>query len=306
MPWDPKSDGRWWAVTCELPAQFPLADPLVLDAVSRVFYAEGATGLEFEDGIPGQAAWVDDPAPAASPFVRAYFPDDERWPGRLGHLKHWAQDEGHELQVRSVWEADWANAWKQFFHAVRPGRRLWIVPAWEDPPDPTAPIIRIDPGMAFGTGTHATTALMIRLLEDNVVPGSHWLDVGTGSGILALAAWRLGATVTAVDVDPLATSVATANFAAHGAPIPVVTGTVSAVPATVRECDGLAANLTAGIILHELQDLLARVRSGGVLLLSGIIEDRWPQVEAALRLAGCGDARVSRQDGWLAVQVVRG
>ena len=300
----PDPRGAWWAVTALCPAASLEGDPGALEAwmdeVSTRFYDLGAQGLEYEDGLAASTAWVDEGLPPGRPFVRAYFPEGAEWQERRGRLEVALAGVGGQLAVEPVQEADWAHAWQKFFRAVRPGERIWVVPAWEEPPDPGGLIVRIDPGMAFGTGTHATTALMIGLLEQVVQPGQRWLDVGTGSGILALAAWRLSARVTAVDIDPVAVEVARRNVAAHGAPIPVWRGTVADVPSSERQLDGVVANLTASILLREWGNLADRVRTGGQLLVSGIVEERWPELLEALERGRLRPTVVRRQDGWLA------
>lgn len=307
MPLGPKGVGPapaiWWAVTVRWPeAPGPADLSEAMERVSGILYAEGAPGVQYEDGAPTEAEWADDMPQPALPFVSAYFRDGADWPVRRRRLEEALAGAG-VLQVAAVQEADWAHAWKKFFHAVRPGERIWVVPAWEDPPEPGGLIVRIDPGMAFGTGTHPTTGLMIRLLEHHVRPGRRWLDVGTGSGILALAAWRLGAQVGAVDVDPVAVDAARQNIAAHGADIPVWLGTVADVPASRPLWDGLAANLTADIIRAELPVLLARLAPGGTLLLSGIIEERWGELEAVLATQRLSAAGRLCDSGWVAASL---
>lgn len=309
MPSDPNGaprghDGAWWAVTAHCPsaALEGGAGALAawLDDVSTRFYTLGAQGLEYEDGVAVRADWVDEGLPPGRPFVRAYFPGGVEWEARHRRVAAALEGVGGELAFHPVQDADWAHAWQKFFHAVRPGQRVWIVPVWEAAPDPDGLIVRLDPGMAFGTGTHATTALMIGLLEESVRPGQRWLDVGTGSGILALAAWRLGAHVSAVDIDPVAVDAARRNVAAHEAPIAVWRGTVRDVPTRERALDGVAANLTADILLGEWRGLADRVRARGRLLVSGIIEERWPEVGRALGAGGLVPTAVRRREGWVA------
>lgn len=289
----------WWAVTVRWPAASPGEG---LERVSEAFYAEGAQGIHYEDGTLVCADWADDVLVPGQPFAAAYFPDGPEWAARHRRLEA-ALAEWGAVSVEAVQEEDWAHAWKKFFHAVRPGARVWVVPAWEDPPEPEGLIVRIDPGMAFGTGTHPTTGLMIRLLELSVRPGQRWLDVGTGSGILALAAWRLGGEVAAVDVDPVAVAAARRNIQAHGADIPVWRGTAADVPAGLPAWDGLAANLTANIIRAELPRLTAQVASGGTLLLSGIIEERWDELAAVLAARGLSATRLLTDGGWVAASL---
>lgn len=291
MPSAPESSRRWWAVTVE-------ADVGRHEEVAAWFYAEGAGGVEWEDGRPAAAPWTDDPVvPAGPPAVRAYYPDDAAWPARRRRLLRRAREAGLTARVEAVREEDWAEAWKRYWKPLRPGERIWIVPAWLEPPDPAAPSIRLDPGMAFGTGTHPTTAMMIRAVERTVRPGEFWIDVGTGSGILALAAWLMGARVAAVDPDPVAVAAARANFAAHGAPIRLVAGTVADLEGT-GPADGLLANLTTDLLRAEMGRLVARVRPEGLLLVSGVVAPRAGEVRAAMAAHGVEVVRVEDEAGW--------
>ncbi len=286
---------RWWSATVG-------AGREDLESAADLLYAVGAAGIEFEDGVPVHSPWTDESLSPGPAFARAYYPDDERWPDRHRRLAAAAGRHHWPLAVRAVQEEDWALAWRAYYHAVRPGRRLWVVPAWEEPAADVDPrlVIRLDPGMAFGTGTHATTAMMLRLVEDRVGPGQRWLDVGTGSGILALGAWRLGALVTAVEPDPVACRQAAANFKLHGAPIPLLEGTLAQVPGGFRY-EGIMANLTAGLLIQEMDALVDHVEPGGWLLLSGIVLSRESSVHSALRRhqVRCFDRLV--EGGWVAL-----
>jgi ribosomal protein L11 methyltransferase len=153
--------------------------------------------------------------------------------------------------------------------------------------------------MAFGTGTHPTTAMMFALLERWVRPGQRWLDVGTGSGILALGAWLMGADVEAIEPDPVAVRAATANIAAHRAPIEVVHGTLADWMPDVP-VDGLMANLTAALIRQEVDHLVSASAPHAVWLLSGILDAYGPSLRPLLAARG----RIVREErasgGWLA------
>lgn len=287
-------DRKWWAVTLR-----PAGDAFDDERATAILYTEGAAGVEWDDGQRTPDPWADEAPPTGDRFVRAYFPDDGEWPARRRRLRRRAAAAGFRMAVDALAEADWSRAWQQYWHAVRPGRRLWIVPAWEEPPDPDAPVIRLDPGMAFGTGTHPTTALALTAMESWVRPGVDWIDVGTGSGILALAAWRLGARrVDAVEPDPVALRVADANFAAHGAPIRLYAGTLAAVAATLSPADGISANLTERLLVEELPNLLTISRPGAVWVCSGILADRGDAWDRAIGDAGLRVLDRSEQDGW--------
>lgn len=164
--------------------------------------------------------------PAGQAELKAYFSEAENIAEIVGRLERFIQEireyptdvgEGR-ISVRDVKEEDWANGWKAYFKPVRVTERLTIKPTWEDyEPGPEEIVLALDPGMAFGTGTHATTALCLKILERYVKPGMEVIDVGTGSGILAIAAAKLGAgRVLALDLDPVAVSSATENVRING------------------------------------------------------------------------------------------
>lgn len=212
------------------------------------------------------------------------------------------------LSLRTVEDEDWADAWKAYYRPLRLGRRLHIVPLWENPPlRPDDVVIRLNPGMAFGTGSHPTTALCLTLLEE-VMDGAagtiqRVVDWGTGSGILAIAAAKLGATeVLAVDVDPVAVDAAIDNVRANGALAPdgpVLVARASAVPA--GEADLILANIMADVIIGGAAAAAAGLRAGGRLIASGIVAARRPDVVAALDCNGFV-VREERRDGeWVAL-----
>ena len=194
-------------------------------------------------------------------------------------------------------EADWANAWKAFYKPLRVGRRLVVTPPWEHPelaPD-DLPLI-IDPGMAFGTGSHPTTQLCLTALEEYITPGASVADVGTGSGILAIAAAKLGASpVAASDNDPLAVKIARENAAVNGVSVTVT----DALPEGRYAV--LVANILADVIIGLGADLTARLWPAGILIVSGIIDTREADVQAALQGLGLAHLETRRQAEWVAL-----
>jgi len=180
----------------------------------------------------------------------------------------------------SVADTDWVRQTQQQFPPTRISERLWIVPSWHAPPDPPAISVRLDPGVAFGTGTHATTRLCLAWLDAYLESGASVLDYGCGSGILAIAAGKLGATnIVGTDVDPQALAAARANSITNG------------VPASYTEPNSLAAGtfdiVLANILSNPLKllapALLARVAPLGALVLSGVLERQADEVVAAYR-----------------------
>jgi ribosomal protein L11 methyltransferase len=213
-----------------------------------------------------------------------------------------------EPTAREVREEDWANAWKEHFFAHRVGERLVIKPSWrefEGGPDDL--VVTLDPGMAFGTGLHPTTRLCLLGLERAAPAGQAVLDVGTGSGILSLAAARLGAErVFAVDLDEVAVQTARANVAANGLAdrIEVARGSVEAAPAG-RSYDLVLANIIARVIIDLAPALAARVRPGGRLVASGVLDLRHDEVAAALGAVGLSVEETLREGDWTALLCAR-
>lgn len=209
---------------------------------------------------------------------------------------------------RPLQEEDWANAWKVHYKPFRLGQRFWIQPSWEPAveAEPTDIVLTLDPGMAFGTGLHATTQLCLALLEELGQPGDRVLDIGTGSGILAIAAAKLGASsVIAIDNDPLAVTATQGNLLMNGVEnqIQVWQGELTSVP--VEPYNIVVVNILAPIIILLLREggLLQYVAPNGHLILSGLINMQKEEVEAAVAAAG-GVIRFARQDGdWLALHV---
>lgn len=179
-------------------------------------------------------------------------------------------------------DTDWVRATQAQFPPTRISERLWIVPSWHEPPDPTAIVIRLDPGVAFGTGTHPTTRLCLQWLDHHLDTGASVLDFGCGSGILAIAAARLGAArVTGCDIDPQALQAARANSASNAiradytGPDLLEAGT----------WDVVLANILSNPLMVLAPALLARVAPGGALVLSGVLERQADEVIGAYRAA---------------------
>lgn len=209
-----------------------------------------------------------------------------------------------EIECIGVHEEDWANSWKQYYKPIKTGEKLVIVPEWEEyDPAPGEIVVLMDPGMAFGTGTHETTRLCAMLLEKYVRPGDRMLDVGCGSGILAICAAKLGAgSCFACDIDPVAVRIAGEN-AALNQTAQVETG-VSDLLAQAKKAPGgyhvCCANIVADVIIRLSPDIGAFMEPDGVLIVSGIITERADETVSALKDAGWYLIDERRENGWFA------
>jgi ribosomal protein L11 methyltransferase len=198
------------------------------------------------------------------------------------------------IKTRRVAEADWADAWKDHFHVERIGRRLVIRPSWREfRPGPDDIVIDLDPGMAFGTGQHETTRGCLVMLERLVSPGMNVIDVGTGSGILAITAVKLGAsTVLALDIEPQSVTVAAENAARNGVESRayIAPGSLGSLwpfdQAPAGWADLVVANIHARALVELAPEIVAAARSGAALVLSGVIAERESEVREVYRARG--------------------
>ncbi|MDF3004591.1 MAG: ribosomal protein L11P -lysine N-methyltransferase [Oscillospiraceae bacterium] len=210
------------------------------------------------------------------------------------------------VDTTDVREEDWANAWKTYYHAIALSDKLAICPSWEQyTPTPGQKVICLDPGMAFGTGTHETTRLCLSLLEDVLQPGMSMLDVGCGSGILAICAKLLGSGRTVgVDIDEVAVRVAKENAALNNcADIDILCGDLATD--IQGPFDVICANIVADAILRLAKDLPALMHEKSVCVVSGIIDTRCAEVEQGLVAAGLVPVRKALQKGWAAIACKR-
>ena len=203
--------------------------------------------------------------------------------------------------VTRLEDEDWVRRSQSQFGPIRLADRLWIVPSWHTPPDPAAIVVRLDPGLAFGSGSHVSTRLVLKYLEKNIRKADRVLDYGCGSGILAIVAAKLGAgEIAAVDIDPQALATTTANASDNGV-ILRVAAPESLPPGTF---DLVVANILAGPLIALAPLLAARTREGGRIVLSGILESQAAEVAAAY--AQDFDAGViAAEEGWALVGGMR-
>ncbi|MBQ4575929.1 MAG: 50S ribosomal protein L11 methyltransferase [Clostridia bacterium] len=210
-----------------------------------------------------------------------------------------------KLSLAGIDEKDWANEWKKYYKPIKTGNRIVIVPMWQDYDAAEGElIVKMDPGMAFGTGTHETTRLCASMLETYLKPGDRMLDVGTGSGILAVCASKLGAShVNAYDIDPVAVRVAIENAEANACNN--ITCEVSDLLASVSLENGVydiaCANIVAEIIIRMAPDISRYLKKGALLVTSGIIDKYANDVITAMEEAGLSLHDRISENGWHAI-----
>ena len=232
--------------------------------------------------------------------VHMYLAPDENPAEILPLFKERLEASGveYKLETSGIEQEDWQNAWKKYYHAMDIGQRLAIVPGWETY-DTDRIVITMDPGMAFGTGTHETTSLCLETLDSMVKGGERVLDIGTGSGILAIAALKLGAAVAeGVDIDPVAVRTAGENAALNGVQdkLTVLVGDLS--DKASGKYDIITANIVANAILSLAPAVPGLMAEGSTFIASGIIDSRKDEVIAGLEKAGLAVVEVKEKRGW--------
>jgi ribosomal protein L11 methyltransferase len=258
-----------WSLTFETDA--PLAEERAAD-----LFDSGASGVEIRDGEGAPMPGTPVPPPGRAVLV-AWFVERQAAE---------AARDAHGGALCEVPDEDWSEGWKRDLRPLDVGR-VRVRPSWiDEAPPPGSVEVVLDPGMAFGTGTHATTSLCLAALSDVLSqrPGAAVLDVGTGSGLLAIAARKLGAArVAGNDNDPVAVAVARENAERNGVALELTGDPVEAIPGTF---DVVVANILANVLVELAPALAAKVAAGGVLLLSGILVPQEDEVRSAYLAAG--------------------
>lgn len=276
------------------------------EALSEVMgrFGQGGAVIENVIGTPDSTAPIDHPL-----VVKTYLPDEPETAAKIQKLREaiWHLHVIYpmpEPQVRRLVQTDWAEAWKQHYARTKPGKWLVVVPAWEEEPvEPSELPIRMDPGMAFGTGTHPSTQLCLILLERYLKPGDRVFDVGTGSGILSIGAARLGAgAILASDIDPVAVQATQENAALNGVQ-DAITAQVGSVEAFHGPFDLIMINILAEIIATLLPDAAARLAPGAHMILAGIIAERESLVQQKIAELGLHVVERLNHGDWIGLAV---
>ena len=243
-------------------------------------------------------------------LVHAWYEENEKLPslidairGRLSEFSGTHPEPGTlQLETRSVDDRSWTDVWKKYFKPFYAGEHLVVKPTWEPfDPKPDDLVIEIDPGMAFGSGTHETTGMCLALLEEMISGGEEIIDVGTGSGILAIGAALLGAShVLAIDIDPDAVRVAAENVAKNHVEQIVSVQEGNLLDRVSAVCDICVANIISDVIIAFAAPLMNHIRPGGLFICSGIVSVRSDEVEKALRDAGYEILRKVTRGEWTA------
>jgi len=279
---------RWAEITVECAAD-------AADAVSYAFVQAGCGGVM----LSGQNTVL----------VQGSLPVSDELTPRLTALQHHLDRFGEfglpplreRITLRYAEDEDWAAAWKKYFKPLHLGNRLVVKPSWElYDPQPGELILELDPGMAFGTGGHPTTKLCIEALEERVTFGDRVADIGTGSGILSIAAARLGASlVLATDIDALPRRIARENVARNELCDTVRVLEMDIFDSEANLCDVVAANIVANTIVELAPSIAARIVEGGIFIGSGIVEEHHDLVRDALAAVGLQHRETKREDVWV-------
>ena len=299
-------------VIFDQPGIDPADKELAADLISDIFYDFGLQGVVVEDpAIDSEEDWAEDAVGRAECHaVTAYLPEDSQAEKRCrtleNKLSHLEKQSGliSRISYKKRDDEDWAHAWKAYFWPQKISRRLVVKPTWREYQAASDEIIiELDPGMAFGTGTHPTTTLCAVMIEKYLRKGDCFLDVGTGSGILMIAAARLGAArVCGIDKDETAVKVATANLKLNATPPETFqVKTANLIDETSETYDMIAANILTHVILGLIVDIPRVLNPGGIFICSGIIEKNQRLVTEALQNIGFDIVEAGVKEEWVAI-----
>ncbi len=263
------------------------------EAVANYLFEMETFGVELKDAADSTTS------------LTAYYPLDDRVNTRVKNLRDflsklptWGiQPHPAKIDLKRVESEEWTDAWKSAFPPQRIGKRLLIAPTWHKiPPDEARILIRLDPGMAFGTGYHPTTRLSLEMLEQTIEPHQHVADIGTGSGILAIAAIKLGAKqIDAIELDPTAIPVAETNFAINGVAQQIRLHQGDGIKTADGKYHLIVGNILTKVILPIIPHCPSRLRPEGHIIFSGILDSELQEVQEVLAENGLQCIHVMRE-----------
>ncbi len=294
---------KWLELCVDVPPEF-------VEPISHIFYKYGYGGVSIEspaDFNPDEG----EVAPVPETFsVRTYIPKDDSTDERRANIEIGVKLINHlhpiePLKETEIKDEDWETNWKQYFHPIRVGRKLVICPTWQEHASLRDDvIIFLDPGMAFGTGHHPTTRMCMELLEDTIVGGEKIIDLGCGSGILSVTAVKLGALSSiGFEIENNASKVAKENCVLNGVDesVEVFNSTLPDNRYSEGDFDLALANISAKVIIELADHLTKGLRSGGKLILSGVLENALEDVRGVFEPLGVVFEKVMTDSDWTAV-----
>lgn len=310
---------KWYEIKVETASE-------AVEAVANILMEAGASGVAIEDSLDVKKFQTDGfgeiidkekiTALKEGAYVTAYFPETVFIPEilpmiteKISKLPEFGLAIGNnQITVDEVAEENWATAWKKYYHPVRISRYLTIKPSWQDyqTQDERQKVIQLDPGMAFGTGTHPTTRLSLQALECVIRGNETVLDVGTGSGVLSIAASFLGAKeIYAYDLDEVAVKAAKENLALNPTATNIWIKSNDLLKGVEHKADVIVANILADIIVKMIPDAWRLLKDDGTLIVSGIIAAKKDLVTAAMTQQGFVLDQLFQQKDWLALSFVK-
>ncbi|WP_080844960.1 50S ribosomal protein L11 methyltransferase [Cytobacillus gottheilii] len=293
-----------------------------VEAISNILHEAGASGVVIEDPFElikerqdqfGEIYQLDpQDYPDEGVIVKAYLPVNSFLGETVDEIKEAINnlilfniDIGlNKVSISEVNEEEWATAWKKYYHPVKISERFTIVPTWEEytPVSSDELIIELDPGMAFGTGTHPTTVMCIQALERTVKHGDYVVDVGTGSGVLSIAAAMLDAKkVTALDLDEVAVQSAKINVKLNKVHEKIDVFQNNLLDGVEGQADVVVANILAEVIMRFTSDVASAVKQDGYFIASGIIQQKKQDVKDKISEAGFDIIEVMQMEDWVAI-----
>lgn len=304
---------NWTEIKIEVPTQYTeTAEAIANMAVPYGIYIEDYSDLEKGAMEIAHIDLIDEDllkSDRTKSIIHVYVSAEHNAAESISYLTERLKSAGVEFIIDSsaISENDWSENWKQYFKCTEIGKRLCICPSWEEYSNTeNRVVLNIDPGAAFGTGTHSTTAMCLKLIEEYIKPDCTMLDIGCGSGILSIAGVLLGAKhATGIDIDPMAVKVAKENAKLNN-----VSDRTSYINGNLNEqvtgrFDIVAANIVADVIINLSKEVASLLNENGIFICSGIIDERAPEVLSALKKSGLKVIKESYDRNWAAFSAIK-